>query len=153
MIKLQCLLVDAKKYVLTGAWFSWLLRGSARAWQIQRQMLIANHWTELGVPNGVLKGGVRGRTEGAEGICNSIGRTISTNQNSQSSQGLNHQPRSTHVHGSSCICSRGWPSQLSMGREAFGPVKPWCPSVGEFKGREAEVGRLEGATLIEERRG
>jgi len=37
-----------------------------------------NHWTENEVPNG----GVRERTEGAEGICNSIRRTtISTNQN------------------------------------------------------------------------
>jgi hypothetical protein len=40
-------------------------------------------------------------------LFNPIGRTtISTNQNSQ---GLNHQPRSTHggTHGSSPICSRG----------------------------------------------
>jgi hypothetical protein len=40
-------------------------------------MLAANHWTEHGIPNG----GFRERTEGAEGVCNSIGRTtISTNQ-------------------------------------------------------------------------
>jgi hypothetical protein len=40
-------------------------------------MLTANHWTEHGVSNG----GVRERTEGAEGTCNTIGRTtISTNQ-------------------------------------------------------------------------
>jgi hypothetical protein len=32
--------------------------------------------------NGVPNGGVRGRTEGAEGVCKPIGRpTISTNQN------------------------------------------------------------------------
>jgi hypothetical protein len=37
---------------------------------------------------------VRGRTEGAEGVYNLIGRkTISTKQNPQSSQGLNHQPK------------------------------------------------------------
>jgi hypothetical protein len=37
--------------------------------------------------------GVRERAEGAEGVCNPIGRTtIATNQ---SSQGINHQPRST----------------------------------------------------------
>ena len=39
---------------------------SARAWQIPRGMLPANHWTEHRVPNG----GVRERTEGAEGVCN-----------------------------------------------------------------------------------
>jgi len=41
----------------------------------------------FGDPNG----GIRERTEGAEGVCNPIGRTISTNQIPQSSQGLNHQ--------------------------------------------------------------
>jgi hypothetical protein len=40
-------------------------------------MLAANLWTEDRVPNG----GVRESTEGAEGVCNPIGRTtISTNQ-------------------------------------------------------------------------
>jgi hypothetical protein len=72
-----------------------------------------------GVPNG----GVRERTEGAEGACNHIGRTtISTNQTSQSSQGLSHQPRSTH--GSGCMCSRGWPWQASMGGEVLDPLIP-----------------------------
>jgi len=69
--------VDAKKCMLTGAWYSCLLRGSARAWQIQRQVLTANQWTENWVPNG----GVRERIEGAEGVFNPIGRTtISTNK-------------------------------------------------------------------------
>jgi hypothetical protein len=50
-------------------------------------MFTANHWTDRGVPNG----GVRERTEKAEVVCNPIRRTaISTNQTSQSSQGLNH---------------------------------------------------------------
>jgi hypothetical protein len=86
------------------------------------QMLIANHWTEYEVPNG----GVRERTEGAEGVCNPIGRTaISINQTLQSSQGLNHQPKSTHggIHGSICICSRGQHCWTSMREEALGPVK------------------------------
>ena len=48
-------IVDAKKYTLTGAWNSCLLRGSARAWHIQRQMLTDNHWTDHGVPNGGVK--------------------------------------------------------------------------------------------------
>ena len=58
-------------------------------------MLVANHWTELGIPYG----GVKERTEGAEGVCNPIGRTtISTKQTSppQRSQELNHQLKSTH---------------------------------------------------------
>jgi hypothetical protein len=62
-------------------------------------------------------GGVRGRTEETEGIFNPIGRTaISIKQTPpQSSQGLHHQPKSTHggTHGSSCICSRGWPYLVS----------------------------------------
>jgi hypothetical protein len=43
----------------------------------------------------------------------------------QSSQKLNHQPKSTHggTHGSSHICSRGWACQTSMGGEAIGLVK------------------------------
>jgi hypothetical protein len=32
---------------------------------------------------------------------------------------------------SSCICSRGWPSQSSMGGEALGLMKVLCPSAGE----------------------
>jgi hypothetical protein len=86
--------------------------------KLQRWIFAANHWTERRVRNG----GVRERTEGAEGICNPIGRrTISTNQNPYNSQGLNHQPRSTY--GSSCICSRGWPCHVSMGGQVLGPLK------------------------------
>jgi hypothetical protein len=87
---------------------------NARVWQIQRWMLAANHWiTKHRVPNG----GARDRTEGDEGVCNLIGRTTSTNQTPQSSQELNHQPKTTHggTHGSSHACSRGWPCQASMG--------------------------------------
>jgi hypothetical protein len=75
------------------------------------------------VPNGVPNGGVRKRTEGVEGVCNPKERTISTNQIPQSSQGLNHQPRSSSMEG-----------------EALGPVKARYSSVGKFKGREAGVG-------------
>ena len=63
----------------------------------------------------------------------------------QSCLGLNHQPNKTHggTHSSSCICNRGWPSRLSsMGGEALGPVKVLFPSIGEYQGREAGVGRL-----------
>jgi hypothetical protein len=52
---------------------------------MQRWIFTANHWTERVVPNkGVSEG-----TEGVEGVCNPIGRTIiSTNQMPQNSQGL-----------------------------------------------------------------
>ena len=125
--------MDAKKCLLTGAWYSCLLRGSASAWKIQRRMLAANHWTEHRVPNG----GVRERTEGAEGVCNPIGRTtISTNQTPQNSQGLSHQQRSTHD--SSCICSREWPNLASVGGEVLGSVNAWCLNVGECHGGNLE---------------
>jgi hypothetical protein len=93
-------IVDANKCLLTGAWYSCLLRSSASAWQIQRWMLSVNHWTEHRVPNG----GARERTQGADRICSPIGgTTIWSNQYPQSSQGLNHHPKSTHggTHSSS----------------------------------------------------
>jgi hypothetical protein len=37
--------------LLTRAWYSCLLRGSASAWQIQKWMPTAIHWTEHMVPN------------------------------------------------------------------------------------------------------
>jgi hypothetical protein len=43
--------------------------------QYRLQMLTTNHWAEPGDPNGRA---IR-RTEGAEGDCNPIGKTISTN--------------------------------------------------------------------------
>jgi hypothetical protein len=70
-------------------------------------ILAANYVTEHGDSNG----GVRESSDGAEGVCNFIGRaTTSTNQIPQSSQELNQQPKNTHggTHGSSCICSRGF---------------------------------------------
>ena len=44
--------------------------------------------------------------------------------------------------GSSCICSRRWPSWPSLEGEALGLVKIICPSTGEYQGQEAGVGRL-----------
>jgi hypothetical protein len=98
-------------------------------------MFTVNHWTKHGVPNEES----REMTQGAEGVCKGTGRTtIWPNQYPQSSQGLNHQPKNTH--GSSHICSRGWPYRASMGGEALGPVKVLCPSVGECQGGEVRVG-------------
>jgi hypothetical protein len=51
-------------------------------------MLSANHQTEPGDPSGR----ARGRTKGAEEDFNPV-RTVSTNLTTQSSQGLNHQPK------------------------------------------------------------
>jgi len=116
------------------------------------RMLAANHQTEHRNSNG----GVRERTEGAEGVCNPIGKTIiSTNQTTQSSQGLNHQPKSTHggTHGSSCICSRGWHCLASTRGEALSPVEAHFPSVGECQAVDVGVGGWEGSTLLEAGRG
>ena len=118
-------ILDAKKYLLTGTWYSHLLRGSDRVWQVQRWMFTANHWTEHRVPNRE----AREKTEGAEGAWSPIGgTTIRIYQNPQSSQRLNHQPKSTHggTHGSSHICSRGWPCLTSMGGEALVPEMSQC---------------------------
>jgi hypothetical protein len=67
----------------------------------------------------------------------------------QSSMGLNHQPKKTRgrTHGSSYTCSRGWPNQSSMGREALGPIRArkWKfvsrgrgEGIGGFRGRNQE---------------
>jgi hypothetical protein len=42
----------------------------------------------------------------------------------------------------SCIYSRGWPSQPSVGGEALGLVKILGPSIGECQGQEVGVGGL-----------
>jgi hypothetical protein len=117
-------IADAKKCLLKRAWYD-----SARAWPIHMRMLAANHQSEHGDPNG----GVRGMTERAEGVCNPIGRTtVLTKGNTQSSQGLNHQPKSSlgGIHASSCLCSRGLSYLESVGEEALGPVKICCLSIG-----------------------
>jgi hypothetical protein len=78
-------IVDVKNCMLIGKWYNYLLRGYARALQIQRQMFTANHSTECRVPNRKewkeWKKEIKERSEGIEGVCNPIGRTtISTNQ-------------------------------------------------------------------------
>jgi hypothetical protein len=76
-------IADAKKCLLTRAWYNCPLRGSARARPIQMQKHAINHQTEHRNPSG----GVGGRTEGAERVRNPIGRTTkSTNQTPQSSK-------------------------------------------------------------------
>jgi hypothetical protein len=74
----------------------------------------------------------------------SVTPSMNSNQYPQSFVGLNHQPKNIHgrIHGSSCICSRGWPSWSSMGGEALSPVKALCPSGGESQDQEVGVGGL-----------
>jgi hypothetical protein len=130
-------MADANKRLLTGAWYSCLLRGFVGAWQIQKWMLTVIYWMGHRVPNE----GARESTQWAEGICSPMGTTlIWTNQNLQSPLGLNHQSKKTHdgTCGTSCICSRGWSSRPSMGVEALGPVKVLFPSIGESQGQEWE---------------
>jgi hypothetical protein len=130
-------MADANKSLLTGAWHSCLLRAFASAWQIQKWMLTIVYWMEHKVPNEE----ARESTQGAEGVWSPIGRTsIWTSQYSQSSLELNHQSRKIHggTCGSSCICSRVWPSLSLMGGEALGPVKVLCPSIGECQDQEWE---------------
>ena len=70
-------IANARKILLTGPWYSCLLRGYASAWQIQKWMLTDSYWMEYKASNE----GARESTQGAEGVCNPIGRTtIWTNQ-------------------------------------------------------------------------
>ena len=74
---------------------------------------------------GDISGRARGRTEEAEVDCIFIGRTMSINWTTQSSQGVKHQPESIHggIHGLRYICNKEWPYLTSMGEEALGPVE------------------------------
>jgi len=83
--------------------------------------ITVNHWIEPRDPNGR----ARGRTEGAEGDCNPMGRTISTISTAQSSQGPNHQLKSIHggIHGSRYKYNREWPYLTWMGVETLGSIE------------------------------
>ena len=93
-------------------------------------IIAPNHQTEHGDPNG----GIVGRIEESEGVCNSIGQTaISTNQTSQSFLGLNYQPEFTHggSSGSRCILRRGGTYLVLVGGETLGHVKAqFCSEEG-----------------------
>jgi hypothetical protein len=82
-------------------------------------MLAANPQT---THHGEVKGVVRGRTEGTEGIYIPIGRT--TISPTITPRVL--KPKSTHAGtvGSTYIRSRGWPYLASMGGETLYPVVP-----------------------------
>ena len=59
----------------------------------------------------------------------------------ESSQGLNHQPKSTDggTQGSRLICIRGWLCRTSMRGKVLGLRKALCPSIGECQYREPGV--------------
>jgi hypothetical protein len=61
-----------------------------------------------------------------------------------SSQGINHQPKSTHegTQGSSRIYCRGWPCGISVTGESLGLMKAQYPSVEEYQDREVGEGGL-----------
>jgi hypothetical protein len=87
-------------------------------------MLAANYLTEYRISNGA----TRVRTEGAEAVCNPIGRTtISFNQMAPDLPATKTPTKSTHggTHGSSCICLRGLPC--------------WC----QWEKRNFVLGRLD----------
>ena len=102
----------------------------SRDWNKEMQILAANHWTEQGDYNE----GVKERIEEAEGLCNCVGgTTISNNKTTQSSQGSNHQTKSSHRSTNVCsfIYSRGLPYMASTGGESLGTMKAQYPSIGE----------------------
>jgi hypothetical protein len=86
-------------------------------------MLAANHWTKHRVHNG----GVRETTEGPEEVCNTTGRITISNNQTPPELPTTKLPTKEYIHGvthgSSHICSRGWPYLTSVGGEALGPMK------------------------------
>jgi hypothetical protein len=136
-------ILDAKKRI----WVC-LLRSRARALQIQRQMFAANHWTKRQVPNRGHKEGA----EGAEGVCNPIGETtISTNQTF--SPAPPHELPGTKPPTKEYIWRNLW-LQLHMyetmslkginGRRGYWPCEGSMPRVGDCWGREEGVSRWMG---------
>jgi hypothetical protein len=53
------IIVDTNKCKLTGAWYSYLLRGSVRAWQIQRYVLTTNIGLSMRSPMEELEKGLK----------------------------------------------------------------------------------------------
>ena len=146
-------IVDVNKFLLAGGWNSCSLSGSDSAWQVQKEMLTSTHLTEHRVPNE----GAREKTQGVEGVFSSIGGTKSMNQPVPPELPGTKPPTKeyTHggTHGSSCICSKGWPSWPSVGGEAIGPVNVLCSSVEECQDQEARVGGLVNRVMGKQIRG
>jgi hypothetical protein len=133
--------------MLSGAWYSCLLRGSARAWQIQTKC----SQSTMGLSRGFQWRSLRKDWRIWQGLQPHRKNKINQPDPCQNIQRLNHQPKSSleETHGSSCICSRGWSCRASVGREDLSPVKAQCPSVGECQGGKLGVGGWLGRTFIE----
>jgi hypothetical protein len=96
----------------------------------------------------------RERTQGAEGVCSPIGgTTIRTNQYSQSSQGLNHQPKSTQegLKASAVYVAedglvghqeekRRWPSKPSLERGPLDTQTLYAPVQGNARVKKMGMG-------------
>jgi len=107
-------------------------------------MLAANHQTEHRDPYE----GVRERTEGAEIVCNPIGRTIITTNQDPPARFPGTKPSTKEYTWEypwlQLLCSRGWRCLASIGGEALGPVKAFFPSIEECQGVEEGVHGWEG---------
>jgi hypothetical protein len=75
--------------------------------------------------------GVRERTERAEGFATHR-KNNNTNQPDRAELSGTKPVTKDHegIHGSTHICSRGWPCLTSIGGEALGPVLAYSPVVG-----------------------
>jgi hypothetical protein len=73
----------------------------------------------------------------------------------QSSRGLAHQPKSTRVgtHGSSYVCSRGWPCCTSVAGATLGSEVVRSLSVGECQGGKTGVGGWVGGGAPSQKKG
>ena len=100
-------IINASKILLKDPWYSCLLIGYARALLIQKWLFTVVYCMEHWAPNE----GARENTQGDEGVCNPIG---------EKRYKVSSTPRAC---GSSCICSRRWPSQPSLGQKALWSCK------------------------------
>jgi hypothetical protein len=96
-------------------------------------MLTANHWTEHRDPNERVSDG----TEGAEEVCNLIGRTIiSTNQNPPELPGTTKPSTNEYTWRDISIQPHVAGDGISRRRGLWSPVKAHCLSVGECQDGE-----------------
>jgi hypothetical protein len=105
--------------LLTGAWYSCLLWGSASPWQIQKWMLTDIHWAEYKVPSEGARNtqGAEGDWRPIEGTSYELTSTLRAPWNYTTNQ-RKHMVELVALTIYIFFCSRGWPSHLSMGGES-----------------------------------